>query len=230
MMFFEMRLMLLRKRQQDNLRKKNREAFDTIRLYMDTSSLVFFEREEVLQQILDTMLQAQSEGKDINLFLGRDHKEFCDAIIREYSTAKSFVLRIISRIEELIVYTMLGILLSMLLNRSPVFEINIIISLTGFLLILNPMSRKSRQEKIYPEKKYSIRKKVPSRGIISFILFMAYGVIVGKIFSYIEKKQEVNILGAQISIFSVRHLLIFGILFVALSEIYKSICNKQRIA
>ena len=227
MMLFEMRLMLLRKKQQDNLNKKNREVFDSIRQYMDTSSLVFFEREEVLQQILDTLLQAQSEGKDINLFLGRDHKEFCDAIIREYSTAKSRVLRIISTIEELIICIMLVILLSMLLNQAPVFEIYFIINLIGVLLILNPMSRKSRQEKIYPKINYSLRKKVP-RGLISFILYVTYSVIVTKIFSYIGKKQGVDIFRAQISVFSVRHILIFGILLIAVSEIYKSICNKQR--
>ncbi len=228
MMLFEMRLMLLRKKQQDNLNKKNREAFDNIRQYMDTSSLVFFEREEVLQQILDTMLQAQSEGKDINLFLGRDHKEFCDSIIREYSTAKSLVLRIISMIEELILYTMLGIFISMLFYGAPVFKINIIISLTGICLIFNPMSRKSMREKIYPVNKYSITRKVP-RGLISFLLYLAYSIIVIKILSYVGNKQGVDILGAQISIFSVRHILIFGTLFVVVSEVFKSIYNKQRM-
>lgn len=228
-MLFEMRLMLLRKKQQNNLTKKNREAFYNISQYMDTSSLVFFEREEVLQQILDTMLQAQSEGKDINLFLGRDHKEFCDAIIREYSTSKSFVLRIISTIEKLILYTLLGILLDMLLNQAPVFEINFIICLPGVLLILNPMSRKSRQEKIYSKIKYSIIEKVP-RGLISFILYVTYSAIVAIIFSYIGKKQGVDILGAQISVFSARYVLFFGILLITVSEIYNSICNKQRMS
>ncbi|MCM0648864.1 hypothetical protein NBE98_10800 [Clostridium swellfunianum] len=227
-MYLELKPIRIRRKQQVKLNKENRKAFDSIKQYMETSFLVSFEREEILQQVLDSMLQAQSEGKDINLFLGCNHREFCDSIIMEYSTTKSRVLGIISLIEDVIIYTILGMFFGMLFYKAPVFNLNSIITTTGLLLIVYPMSRKSRREKIYPKNNFLPEVNQFPRGLVSFILYLVYGLILAAIFSSIGKSQGVNLSTAQISIFSAKPFFIIGILFVLASEIYKSICSKQR--
>jgi DNA-binding ferritin-like protein (Dps family) len=228
-MLLELKLLSIRKRQEVKLNGGNREAFNGIKEYLSNSSLVLFEREEVLQQILDIMLQAQNEDKDISLFLGRDHKKFCDSILIEYNTTKSFVMRIASFFEQLIIYIILGMLVDMIFEQAPTFSINTMKNTVYLLFVFNPMSRKSRKEKIYPTYKYAINKKVLPTGMIVVISFIPYAIITNEVLSAIGKKQGLDLVNAQVSIFSIRPLLIFGILFVIISEIYKSICNKQRV-
>ncbi|MCM0648909.1 DUF1048 domain-containing protein [Clostridium swellfunianum] len=222
-MLLELRLLRIRIRQQTKLNEANREAYDAIKDYLSNSSLVFFEREEVLQQVLDMMLQAQIEDKDINLFLGNDHKNFCDSIISEYSTTKSFMLRIISFIEVLIFYMLLGIVLDMIFLNAPSFTISTIIYFGFFFFIFNPIFRKSKKEIVYPR-----NNKMLSPGAVSMFLFVLY-IVASRILYNIGKKHGLDLLHAQINIYALRYLLIFSILFVLTSETYKLICNKQRV-
>lgn len=229
-MLLEFKLIMIRRNHQVKLNKENRKAFKKIKDYMYNSSLVFFEKEEVLQQILDIMLQAQNEDKSINLFLGHDHKKFCDSVISEYSTTKSFVLRVIGFIDRFIIFAFLGMLLDMINYKAPVFKLNTVITMVFLLFITEPFSRKSRKEDIYPTYKYlPIKRSLPANKN-SFILAIPFSFITTKVLSLLNKKYGLDLLNYKFKLYSIRYLIVFAILFICISEIYKSVCNKQRMS
>ena len=61
----------------DKLKGEYRKAFAKIQKYANTSIIGKKYKKEVLSSILDTFLNAQSEGKDISKIVGNDLEKFC---------------------------------------------------------------------------------------------------------------------------------------------------------
>ena len=53
------------------------EAFRKIELYFDSSELFAVDIDETMNEILDMMLMAQSENKQVEKVIGSDMKELC---------------------------------------------------------------------------------------------------------------------------------------------------------
>lgn len=59
------------------------EAFRKIELYFDSSELFAVDIDETMNEILDMMLMAQSENKQVEKVIGSDMKEFCSNYVKE---------------------------------------------------------------------------------------------------------------------------------------------------
>jgi DNA-binding ferritin-like protein (Dps family) len=99
-MFLESKLKESRFKHQKKLNETNLYLYKSITSYIKNSQLRGFEKEESLQQVMDMMLQAQLEGKPMNLIVGHDYEEFCNSIIEEYSSDKSNIYKGLDYIQK----------------------------------------------------------------------------------------------------------------------------------
>ena len=211
-MFVELKLMRIRRREQKKLSAENLTEFKYIKHYISESTLSFYEKEEVLQQILDTMLQAQAENKSIHLFIGNDINGFCDSIIMEYRTSKSFMLKTINFIEQLIIWISLWISLDMLFKVSPYFELGSIISATLFCCISFIFIQKSEL------------KGEPKSYLKMFGVYFIAAFIMHALMDFLDINEHNNI-----SLYSTKNIFIIAILLVFIWEIYKIRYTKQKL-
>ncbi|WP_027624297.1 DUF1048 domain-containing protein [Clostridium lundense] len=218
-MFLELKLSKIRSREEKKLNKKNYASFKEIEQYMRNSTLSSIEREEVFQQILDMMLQAQCENKSIDLFLGNNHKNFCDSIINEYNKSKSFMLKAISLIEELIIYFIAWISLDMLFSFSLKFNLNSLI--TASLLCIITFIKKS---KITSTTEKNIKSSINKSFLFIVPLVFFTKIILNIITSIFKINTDINI-----TLYSARYFFIGCILFLLISQLYKIKSNTMRI-
>ncbi|MBU5485921.1 DUF1048 domain-containing protein [Clostridium sp. MSJ-11] len=217
-MFLELKLLKIRGREEKKLNRENHEIFKVMEEYIVKSTLSFFEKEEVFQQILDIMLQSQMENKDINLFLGKDHKEFCDSIIDEYNESKSFVLKSVGFIEEFIIYIIMWLSLDMLFSFKLQFKLGSLITASLFCIITF-----IKKSKITNSSEDNIKSAIES---FSYVLPIA---ILSKLI-VIAVAPTINIdINMIISLYSARYFAIISILFLLFSELYKIKSNKVKI-
>ena len=210
-MFLELKLMRIRRREQKILNTENLTEFNYIKHYISNSTLSFFEREEALQQILDSMLEAQAKNKSIDLFLGSDINEFCDSIIMEYSTSKSLMLKTINFIEQLIIFISLWISLDMLFSSALYFKLSSLISAALLCIVSFIFIQKSKlrcELKLY------------------FYIFGVY-IIITSIIHILVKPLGLN-LNTYISFYSIKNVFVISIALVLMGETYKAKCNTQR--
>lgn len=74
------------------LTPKNDEIYIDIVCYLRASALDELEAEEIIQEIIGMILEAQERGEDIEKVIGDDYQAFCDSII-ESSQPKKFTWR-----------------------------------------------------------------------------------------------------------------------------------------
>lgn len=86
-MFETYELKRIRQREKEKLNSKNKALFQCITEYINCCDITKGEKEEILHQILDSLLQCDQENKPVEIFIGQDYKKFCDAIVEEYSSA-----------------------------------------------------------------------------------------------------------------------------------------------
>ena len=60
------------------------DVFKSIREYLNTSGLNNLEKVECLNQILDTFLHSQKDGRQVDEVIGENHEKFCDSLISAY--------------------------------------------------------------------------------------------------------------------------------------------------
>ncbi|MFY9432364.1 MAG: DUF1048 domain-containing protein [Thermacetogeniaceae bacterium] len=63
------------------LNPENEEIYTDIVCYLRTSGLDELEAEEIIQDILGMMLEAQERGEEIEKVIGDDYQAFCDSVI-----------------------------------------------------------------------------------------------------------------------------------------------------
>ncbi|OFH99489.1 hypothetical protein CLOACE_22230 [Clostridium acetireducens DSM 10703] len=132
-MISAIRLRKIRLKEQKKLNDSNLCLYKNITTYIQNSTLTMDEKEEILQQIIDMMLQADIEGKSVDLFIGKDYEEFCKSIIKEYNNSKSTTYKIINYIQK---YLMWMISIAILMSIFNVFNgdlANLSITLNQFI-------------------------------------------------------------------------------------------------
>ncbi|MCX7885169.1 MAG: DUF1048 domain-containing protein [Caloramator sp.] len=154
-MFLELNLKRLRLKEQKKLNDTNLYLFKSISIYIKNSNLTDIEKEEILQQILDMLLEAQSQNKSANFIIGKDYEKFCDLIIKEYLKDKNIFYIILNYFQNYLFYLILMCFFMATLNRIDNTIIPFGITLNQFIisnliaLIIIPIAKKASQEKSY---------------------------------------------------------------------------------
>ena len=95
-----LRLRKLRIREQEKLDEFSLGMFKKVTEYIKNSNLTYFEKEEVLQQIMDIILQLQADHKSLDPIFD-DYEIFCNSIIKEYTSDKTLVYTVLHYIQRL---------------------------------------------------------------------------------------------------------------------------------
>lgn len=111
----------------EKLSLENRKIFDDIIAFIRASNLKTRDGEEFLQQMLDSFLNAQQEGRSIEIMLGTDDiRGYCKEIVDTYKSTYS----ILSRSGEYLMY--FGIIITILSLFSSLGENFIILMSKNF--------------------------------------------------------------------------------------------------
>lgn len=95
--------------EQKKLNKSNSELFKNIIKYLQNRFLSSYEKEEILHQILDIILQSQINDKKADILIGYNYEDFCDAIIEEYNSCKSTAYKILTYVKKYLLYFMFAL-------------------------------------------------------------------------------------------------------------------------
>ncbi|MCR1899675.1 hypothetical protein NSA47_11880 [Irregularibacter muris] len=150
-MFLEWKLKTIRLQTQKKLNKRNLSLYKSMISYMKNSDLRNIEREEILQQIMDMLLQAQQEGKPAEMIIGEDYEFFCQFIINEVEDSKSILYRVLNFIQRYFVWMLIFLGVFTLINSIDSGVISLQITMNQlylsniFSLILIPFTRKSKR-------------------------------------------------------------------------------------
>lgn len=234
-MFLESKLKKIRIKQQNKLNSKSLYLYKSITTYIQNSNLRKIEKEEILQQIMDMLLQAQSENKDTSIIIGDDYEEFCQSIIKEYETNKNTIYKILSYIQRylfnlFIVTLIMWVLGGSISNYLLDFKINLdnFIMANIVALILVPASKRMNQEKssMASYTTFWQRLQMPSRSsnwTIAVLLMLATMTFKESILKrIIEPKYFIQPIPIEILI----PLTILIILIVSGIEVYKRVSDK----
>lgn len=226
-MFTAWKLKKIRVKEQRKLDEKNLALYKNITSHMKESNLTADEKEEVLQQIMDMMLQAQKEDKSIDLFIGDDYEVFCNSIIEEFNNSKNVVYKILNYIQKYLIETVL-ILIVMVLGtfiKNSSFPTSITVDqfilASAISIAIIPFSKnKEMQSVLIPvsEKINFSFRKVKNQNA-SFIVLM---VILISRFGPMEFFAS-EFLNSNI-VFSI--IALGALLIIATIEIYKKAYNK----
>ncbi|MDO5126967.1 MAG: hypothetical protein Q4D54_04380 [Eubacteriales bacterium] len=76
---------------EDRLHGEYKEAFSRVSLYSNTNLIGIDTDSELMMELLDSMLMAQSEGRPVTDVVGTDIQAFCKNFFSEYKTKDRFV-------------------------------------------------------------------------------------------------------------------------------------------
>ncbi|WP_055666787.1 hypothetical protein [Desnuesiella massiliensis] len=99
-MFDNYELKRIRLREKEKLDSKNKVLFQCITEYINCCDITKSDKEEILHEILDSLLQCEQKNKDVEIFIGQDYKKFCDAIVDEYSSSTTRLYIAVNFIEK----------------------------------------------------------------------------------------------------------------------------------
>lgn len=234
-MMLEWRLKQLRFKEQKNLNSSNLYLYRSITSYIQNSELRGTEKEEILQQIIDMMLQAQIEKKPMKLIIGDDYQEFCKSIIEEYSSDKSKNYRLLDYIQKGLFWSIISSVFFWIvigLNNSSFtlgITVDMIITISAISFILIPATRKSNQESpslnFWNKKYYAISSGITKPGLNGFILVIFAIALIRFI---LGKTLSTNFFSYAITLHSAAPYILLILLIIGSIEIYKSMYNKRR--
>lgn len=151
-MLKEWRLKQIRFKYKKKLNETNLYLFKSITSYIQNSDLTMSEKEDILQQIMDMMLQTQTENKSMELIIGSDYEKFCKSVVEEYSRDRSKTYIILNYMQKylfwLILISSFMAIFRWIINPSLGLGITVdmFLMLNVISLILIPATKKSRQE------------------------------------------------------------------------------------
>lgn len=193
-MILTLKLLKLRLVQEKKLNTENLALYKSITIYIKSSNLAAIEKEEVLQEIISLMLEAQIENKSMDLFIGKDYEKFCISIIKEYNKNKSTYLKILNFIEKYLITLILLSLFMSITNKFVNNSLTLSITVDNFILanaislILYPVSKRIRQrnssytfyQSIFINKETTYNEVIALAFYVIFILISRF--IIGKLF------------------------------------------------
>lgn len=105
-MFRELKLRKIRINEQEKLNSGSLALYKVITNNIQNSELRNVEKEEILQDILDMMLQVEAKNKPVEAIVGDDYREFCESVVDEYLMSKPRIYRVLNFIQKYIVLIM----------------------------------------------------------------------------------------------------------------------------
>lgn len=228
-MLAELQLKQIRIKQQKKLNESNLNLYKSITSYIQNSYLRTIEKEEILQQIMDMMLQAQIENKSINLVVGEDYKEFCKSVIEEFRKSKSKIYLALNYLQKYLSWMVLITLLMLLVNGMRGITVDQFLLVNMVSLISIPVSRKNNQENASTAPLPFYKRIYFKRDLgESAIWILAAGIVI-MLFGYItEDKLGLGINNYKISFSSGIPYLILIFLIIGAIEIYKRISDMKQ--
>jgi len=233
-MLLEWRFKQIRVKQQKKLNESNLYLYKRITSYIQNSELRGIEKEEILQQVVDMMLQAQIEDKSMDLIIGNDYEEFCKSIIEECSSDKDKNYRMLNYIQKGLL-GMILILASLTISRGILnssFNLGVtvdyllIASVISFVLL--PAIKKSSQESasltFWNKKFYTVNKGLTKSGANAFVLMIVTVVFIRFI---LGKTLSTKVFHYTINLYSAIPYVVLILLIIGSIEIYKRIYNKS---
>ncbi|MCY6957567.1 DUF1048 domain-containing protein [Clostridium brassicae] len=227
---------ILRLKEQKKLNPRNSMVYKSIVKYIQNSTLTSYQKEEALQQIMDMILQAQIENKNINAFIGNDLEEFCDSIISEYNLNLSFIYKTLDFIQSYMILTFSILFIPLIIKgffSGSSFDLStsidnfIIISI--IVLCSLHLFRRDLQKNAFIAPlplKYSIStNNYHGKGIFTYIiLFFIYGISK----NYLSNNFGIDLSSQYIYLFNNKLFLLILFIIVSSIQIYKNYFNRQK--
>lgn len=233
-MLLEWRLKQIRLRLQKKLNSTNLALYKSMTLYIQNSGLRVIEKEEILQQIIDMILQAQAENKPMSLIIGNDYEEFCRSVIEEYGRGKSRIYKAFSFIQRYLVWMLL--ISAAIIIFSGIFSFSLPSGITiDQLLLVNiislvilPLSKRSRQQTSSFTSLYS-RFYIMKRGFdgTETQIFAAMLVMVLLIRFIIARIFGSEAFNYTVALYKCMPYALVSVLIIGTIEIYKRIYDKR---
>ena len=104
-----LKLRNIRIKEQKKINKNNFCLYKHIIAYIKATNLTIYEKEEILHQIMDMLLEAQYENRDKSFIVGDDYKKFCKSIIDEYMLTKSKVYIVLDYVQRYVLWMIIGL-------------------------------------------------------------------------------------------------------------------------
>ena len=104
-----LKLRNIRIKEQKKLNENNFCLYKHIIAYIKSTNLTIYEKEEILHQIMDMLLEAQYENRDKSFIVGDDYKKFCKSIIDEYMLTKSKVYIVLDYVQRYVLWMIIGL-------------------------------------------------------------------------------------------------------------------------
>jgi len=235
-MLLEWRLKQIRFKQQKKLNGSNLYLYKSITAYIQNSELRGTEKEEVLQQVMDMMLQAQIEDKPMTLIIGNDYEEFCKSIIEEYSSDKSENYRVMNYIQKSFLFMIILLSLFAILRKIAHPSINLGITVDSLItsiaisFIMLPAIKKRNQEKsssrvYWYQEFYAMNIDLSKSSVFSFFLAIC---TVGFIRLILLKIFGAKIFSYTITLYSCIQDVALILVIIVVIESYKKMYNKGR--
>jgi len=233
-MILEWRLKQIRLKEQKKLNETNLYLYKSITVYIQNSDLREIEKEEILQQIMDMMLQAQVENKPVTLIIGQDYEEFCKSVIEEYSSGRGKAYGILNFIQKYLLWMILISSFMALLKGITCQSFSLGISIDQFImaniisLIIVPASRKERQKTSaiisLPQRLYMMNRGLSESGAYALAFML---VVWGLLRFVLGRMYGPEIFTYTITLYTSIPYVIIIILIIAAIEAYKRIYDKK---
>ncbi len=232
-----LKLRSLRLKEQKNFNENNLCLYEHITSYIKATNLTSYEKEEILHQIMDMLLQAQYENRDKSFVVGEDYKEFCKSIINEYTNSKSKLYIFLDYLQRYIFWLGLTVFAHLLNNKLGINN-TISISLSQLLLsniiainltfisklitresVLVPISGKSKlsskfkyNSKLSSKFKYNINQSVGLNLLCGvFLVTLISQLILDKVFNIDPYMYFINLNDVILIIIPIIILVLLGI-------------------
>ena len=222
-----LKLRNLRLKEQKNFNENNLCLYEHITSYIKATNLTSYEKEEILHQIMDMLLQAQYENRDKSFVVGEDYKEFCKSIINEYTNSKSKLYIFLDYLQRYIFWLGLTVFAHLLNNKLGINN-TLSISLSQLLLsniiainltfisklitresVLVPISGKS---KLSSKFKYNINQSVGLNLLCGvFLVTLISQLILDKVFNIDPYMYFINLNDVILIIIPIIILVLLGI-------------------
>ncbi|MFL0195689.1 DUF1048 domain-containing protein [Clostridium sp. WILCCON 0269] len=226
----------IRLKEQKKLNETNLYLYKAITIYIQNSNLRLIEKEEILQQIMDMILQSQVENRSVDLIIGQDYEKFCESIIEEYRSSKNTVYNVLNCMQKYLIWMVSIALFMSLLNGIIIHSLNLGINMNQFVmanvvaLIIIPASKKEKQKNssifYLPQRLYAMNKGLVQSGIYAIILISLVSVILKFI---LQKVLDWRTFSYTIILYKVLPYMLIIILVITLIEIYKRIYDRDVI-
>lgn len=218
-MLSAIQLRRIRLREQKKLNDTNLCLYKHITSYIQIcSNLELNEKEEILQQIMDMILQAQVEDKSVDLFIGKDYEAFCDSIVEEFNNSRNKYYKIINYVQKYLLWTTLLVIIIGISNIINGDSLNLTINLEQFIWA-NAMTLLLIPKRINARFNIKDERFLPS--VVTFsIIFVLVNLIIKKLLG-------AEVMKHSISLINNIYYLPFIFIAIGIIEMYKRSSSNQ---